>query len=46
MLSTLIAGANRGFGLEFARQYVADGRQVYPESKRRHSVVKLVTKKQ
>jgi NAD(P)-dependent dehydrogenase (short-subunit alcohol dehydrogenase family) len=29
MLSALITGANRGLGLEFARQYVADGWQVY-----------------
>ncbi len=29
MPSTLITGANRGLGLEFARQYVADGWQVY-----------------
>jgi NAD(P)-dependent dehydrogenase (short-subunit alcohol dehydrogenase family) len=27
--STLITGANRGLGLEFARQYLADGWQVY-----------------
>ncbi len=29
MPSTLITGANRGLGLEFARQYVADGWEVY-----------------
>jgi NAD(P)-dependent dehydrogenase (short-subunit alcohol dehydrogenase family) len=29
MPSTLITGANRGLGLEFARQYWADGWQVY-----------------
>jgi NAD(P)-dependent dehydrogenase (short-subunit alcohol dehydrogenase family) len=29
MPSTLISGANRGLGLEFARQYLADGWQVY-----------------
>ena len=29
MPSTLITGANRGLGLEFARQYLADGWQVY-----------------
>jgi NAD(P)-dependent dehydrogenase (short-subunit alcohol dehydrogenase family) len=29
MPSTLITGANRGIGLEFARQYAADGWQVY-----------------
>ena len=29
MPSVLITGANRGLGLEFARQYVADGWQVY-----------------
>ena len=29
MPSTLIAGANRGLGLEFARQYAADGWHVY-----------------
>jgi NAD(P)-dependent dehydrogenase (short-subunit alcohol dehydrogenase family) len=29
MPSTLITGANRGIGLEFARQYFADGWQVY-----------------
>jgi NAD(P)-dependent dehydrogenase (short-subunit alcohol dehydrogenase family) len=29
MQSTLITGANRGLGLEFARQYAADGWQVY-----------------
>ena len=29
MLATLITGANRGLGLEFARQYLADGWRVY-----------------
>jgi NAD(P)-dependent dehydrogenase (short-subunit alcohol dehydrogenase family) len=29
MQSTLITGANRGLGLEFSRQYAADGWQVY-----------------
>jgi NAD(P)-dependent dehydrogenase (short-subunit alcohol dehydrogenase family) len=29
MPSTLITGANRGLGFEFARQYLADGWQVY-----------------
>jgi len=29
MPSTLITGANRGLGLEFARQYLADGWHVY-----------------
>ena len=29
MPSALITGANRGIGLEFARQYLADGWQVY-----------------
>jgi NAD(P)-dependent dehydrogenase (short-subunit alcohol dehydrogenase family) len=29
MPSTLITGANRGLGLEFARQYLADGWKVY-----------------
>ena len=29
MPSVLITGANRGLGLEFARQYAADGWQVY-----------------
>ena len=29
MPSTLITGANRGLGLEFARQYTAEGWQVY-----------------
>jgi NAD(P)-dependent dehydrogenase (short-subunit alcohol dehydrogenase family) len=29
MPSTLITGANRGLGLEFARQYLGDGWQVY-----------------
>lgn len=29
MPSTLITGANRGLGLEFARQYLADGWQIY-----------------
>ena len=29
MPSTLITGANRGLGLEFARQYLRDGWKVY-----------------
>jgi NAD(P)-dependent dehydrogenase (short-subunit alcohol dehydrogenase family) len=29
MPSTLITGANRGLGLEFTRQYLADGWRVY-----------------
>ena len=29
MPSTLITGANRGLGVEFARQYLGDGWQVY-----------------
>jgi NAD(P)-dependent dehydrogenase (short-subunit alcohol dehydrogenase family) len=29
MPSALITGANRGLGLEFARQYLVDGWQVY-----------------
>ena len=29
MPSTLITGANRGVGLEFVRQYLADGWQIY-----------------
>ena len=29
MPAVLITGANRGFGLEFARQYLADGWQVF-----------------
>ena len=29
MPSALITGANRGLGLEFARQYLADGWRVY-----------------
>lgn len=29
MSTTLVTGANRGLGLEFARQYAADGWQVY-----------------
>ena len=29
MPSALITGANRGLGLEFAQQYVADGWRVY-----------------
>jgi len=29
MPSALITGANRGLGLEFARQYLAEGWQVY-----------------
>jgi NAD(P)-dependent dehydrogenase (short-subunit alcohol dehydrogenase family) len=33
MASVLITGANRGLGLEFARQYVADGWRVYAASR-------------
>ena len=33
MPSALITGANRGLGLEFARQYLADGWQVYAASR-------------
>jgi NAD(P)-dependent dehydrogenase (short-subunit alcohol dehydrogenase family) len=30
MPATLITGANRGLGLEFARQYLADGGSMRP----------------
>ncbi len=33
MPSVLISGANRGLGLEFARQYAADGWRVYGTSR-------------
>jgi NAD(P)-dependent dehydrogenase (short-subunit alcohol dehydrogenase family) len=41
MLSALITGANRGLGLEFARQYVADGWQVYAACRDPASASKL-----
>ena len=41
MPSTLITGANRGLGLEFARQYVADGWQVYATCREPESATEL-----
>jgi NAD(P)-dependent dehydrogenase (short-subunit alcohol dehydrogenase family) len=41
MPSTLITGANRGLGLEFARQYLADGWQVYATCRDRASASEL-----
>jgi NAD(P)-dependent dehydrogenase (short-subunit alcohol dehydrogenase family) len=41
MPSTLITGANRGLGLEFARQYSADGWQVYAACRDPDSVSEL-----
>ena len=41
MPSALITGANRGLGLEFARQYLADGWQVYAACRDPTSVSKL-----
>src|SRR5262245_55410114 len=41
MSSTLITGANRGLGLEFARQYVADGWQVYATCRDPESATEL-----
>jgi len=41
MPSTLITGANRGLGLEFARQYLADGWQVYAASRKPQSASEL-----
>jgi len=39
--STLITGANRGLGLEFARQYLTDGWQVYAASRKPQSASEL-----
>ena len=41
MPSVLITGANRGLGLEFARQYLADGWQVYAACRDRASASEL-----
>ncbi|HUW72452.1 MAG TPA: SDR family oxidoreductase [Methyloceanibacter sp.] len=41
MPSTLITGANRGLGLEFARQYAADGWQVYATCRNPNSASEL-----
>jgi len=41
MPSTLITGANRGLGFEFARQYLADGWQVYAACRDPNSASKL-----
>ena len=41
MPSTLITGANRGLGLEFARQYLADGWQVCAACRNPHSASEL-----
>ena len=41
MPSTLITGANRGLGLEFARQYLTDGWQVYAASRKPQSASEL-----
>jgi NAD(P)-dependent dehydrogenase (short-subunit alcohol dehydrogenase family) len=41
MPSTLITGANRGLGLEFARQYLADGWQVYAACRTPNSTPEL-----
>jgi NAD(P)-dependent dehydrogenase (short-subunit alcohol dehydrogenase family) len=43
MPSTLITGANRGLGLEFARQYLADGWQVYAACRDLEGAVELRT---
>jgi NAD(P)-dependent dehydrogenase (short-subunit alcohol dehydrogenase family) len=41
MPSTLITGANRGIGLEFARQYLDDGWQVYAACRNPNSASEL-----
>lgn len=41
MPRTLITGANRGLGLEFARQYAADGWQVYATCRNPNSASEL-----
>jgi len=41
MPSTLITGANRGLGLEFGIQYLADGWQVYAACRNPHSASEL-----
>jgi NAD(P)-dependent dehydrogenase (short-subunit alcohol dehydrogenase family) len=41
MPSTLITGANRGLGFEFARQYLADGWQVYAACRNPRSASEL-----
>jgi NAD(P)-dependent dehydrogenase (short-subunit alcohol dehydrogenase family) len=43
MPSVLITGANRGLGLEFARQYLADGWQVYAACRDPSSASELLT---
>lgn len=41
MATVLITGANRGLGLEFARQYVADGWKVYAACRRPDAAAEL-----
>jgi NAD(P)-dependent dehydrogenase (short-subunit alcohol dehydrogenase family) len=41
MPSALITGANRGLGLEFARQYLADGWHVYAGCREPNSASEL-----
>jgi len=41
MRSTLITGANRGLGLEFARQYLVNGWQVYASCRNPDSASEL-----
>lgn len=44
MPSVLITGANRGLGLEFAKQYVSDGYRVFATTRRREPALEALEK--